>query len=64
MILLATNISNREFDKAKAAGFADTKIMKPLRASMVGACLQQVERDARWFQFSAEYPMWEEDGGG
>ncbi|EEF34850.1 histidine kinase 4 isoform X2 [Ricinus communis] len=42
MILLATNISSDEFNKAKAAGFADTVIMKPLRASMVGACLQQV----------------------
>ncbi|XP_027099472.1 histidine kinase 4 [Coffea arabica] len=42
MILLATNISNGEFDKAKAAGFADTVIVKPLRASMVVACLQQV----------------------
>ncbi|XP_034684111.1 histidine kinase 4 isoform X1 [Vitis riparia] len=42
MILLATNISSAEFDKAKAAGFADTVIMKPLRASMVAACLQQV----------------------
>ncbi|XP_047152341.1 histidine kinase 4-like [Vigna umbellata] len=42
MILLATNISNIEFDKAKAMGFTDTVIMKPLRASMVAACLQQV----------------------
>lgn len=42
MVLLATNISSAEFDKAKAAGFADTVIMKPLRASMVAACLQQV----------------------
>ncbi|XP_061364772.1 histidine kinase 4-like [Gastrolobium bilobum] len=43
MILLATNnISNTEFDKAKATGFSDTMIMKPLRASMVAACLQQV----------------------
>lgn len=42
MILLATNNSNAEFEKAKAAGFADTVIMKPLRASMVAACLQQV----------------------
>lgn len=42
MILLATNISNAEFEKAKAAGFSDTVIMKPLRASMVAACLQQV----------------------
>ncbi|KAL4575634.1 hypothetical protein LXL04_022485 [Taraxacum kok-saghyz] len=42
MILLATNITGTEFDKAKSAGFSDTLIMKPLRASMVGACLQQV----------------------
>ncbi|KAJ0677948.1 putative histidine kinase, Protein-serine/threonine phosphatase [Helianthus annuus] len=42
MILLATNITGDEFDKAKAAGFSDTLIMKPLRASMVAACLQQV----------------------
>ncbi|WOH13265.1 hypothetical protein DCAR_0832774 [Daucus carota subsp. sativus] len=42
MILLATNITSSESDKAKAAGFADTVIMKPLRASMVAACLQQV----------------------
>ncbi|KAI3719870.1 hypothetical protein L6452_20775 [Arctium lappa] len=42
MILLATNITSPEFDKAKAAGFSDTMIMKPLRASMVAACLQQV----------------------
>ncbi|KAK1390132.1 Histidine kinase [Heracleum sosnowskyi] len=42
MILLATNITSAEFEKAKAAGFADTVIMKPLRASMVAACLQQV----------------------
>lgn len=42
LILLATNISDDEFDKAKAAGFSDTVIMKPLRASMIAACLQQV----------------------
>ncbi|XP_042501248.1 histidine kinase 4-like [Macadamia integrifolia] len=42
MMLLATSISAAEFDKAKAAGFADTVIMKPLRASMIAACLQQV----------------------
>ncbi|XP_012072361.1 histidine kinase 4 isoform X2 [Jatropha curcas] len=41
-ILLATNITSEEFNKAKAAGFADTVIMKPLRASMIAACLQQV----------------------
>lgn len=42
MILLATNITTSESDKAKTAGFSDTVIMKPLRASMVAACLQQV----------------------
>ncbi|XP_020220590.1 histidine kinase 4 [Cajanus cajan] len=42
MILLATKIDNAEYDKVKAAGFSDTVIMKPLRASMVAACLQQV----------------------
>lgn len=42
MVLLAVDISSVEFEKAKAAGFADTIIMKPLRASMVGACLHQV----------------------
>ncbi|CAH9092286.1 unnamed protein product [Cuscuta europaea] len=41
VILLAVDISGYEFEKAKAAGFADTIIMKPLRASMVGACLHQ-----------------------
>lgn len=42
LILLATNITTAELDKAKAVGFSDTVIMKPLRASMVAACLQQV----------------------
>ncbi|KAH1097896.1 hypothetical protein J1N35_014817 [Gossypium stocksii] len=42
VILLATNITNVELEKAKAAGFADTVIMKPMRASMAAACLQQV----------------------
>ncbi|GLT30008.1 hypothetical protein SLA2020_048340 [Shorea laevis] len=42
LILLATNYTNAEFDKARSAGFADTVIMKPLRATMVAACLQQV----------------------
>ncbi|KAK3008847.1 hypothetical protein RJ639_014898 [Escallonia herrerae] len=41
-VLLATNITSVEFDRAKAAGFTDTVIMKPLRASRVAACLQQV----------------------
>ena len=42
IILLATNITNAELEKAKATGFADTTIMKPIRASMVAAYLQQV----------------------
>lgn len=42
LFLLATSITNSEFDKAKQAGLADNFIMKPLRASMVAACLQQV----------------------
>ncbi|KAK8655677.1 hypothetical protein V6N13_108249 [Hibiscus sabdariffa] len=42
LILLATNITNVELEKAKVAGFADTVIMKPMRATMVAACLQQV----------------------
>ncbi|KAE8648099.1 hypothetical protein Csa_004721 [Cucumis sativus] len=42
LILLATCMSTVEFDKAKEMGFSDTLIMKPLRASMIGACLQQV----------------------
>ncbi|KAH0694942.1 hypothetical protein KY285_022039 [Solanum tuberosum] len=41
MILLATNITNTaEHEKAKAVGFS--VIMKPLRASMLAACLQQL----------------------
>lgn len=35
-------MSTVEIDKAKEMGFSDTVIMKPLRASMIGACLQQV----------------------
>ncbi|KAL1568666.1 Histidine kinase 4 [Salvia divinorum] len=42
MVLLATNITVAECEKAKAAGFEDTVLMKPLRASMVAVCLQQV----------------------
>ncbi|XP_047976665.1 histidine kinase 4-like isoform X1 [Salvia hispanica] len=42
MVLLATNITAAECEKVKVAGFEDTVIMKPLRASMVAACLQQV----------------------
>ncbi|KAI4373194.1 hypothetical protein MLD38_011347 [Melastoma candidum] len=41
IILLATKISAPEIKKAANAGFADTRIMKPIRASMLAACLQQ-----------------------
>ncbi|XP_009600233.1 histidine kinase 4 [Nicotiana tomentosiformis] len=40
MILLATNITNIEDEKAKAVGFV--VIVKPLRASMMAACLKQL----------------------
>ncbi|GAA0147489.1 histidine kinase receptor of two-component system [Lithospermum erythrorhizon] len=42
LILLATDVSTGEFERARAGGFSDTVIKKPLRASMVAACLQQV----------------------
>ena len=41
MILLATAITPRETEKAKAMGFVETVIMKPLRPSLMAACLQQ-----------------------
>eukprot|EP01018_Ginkgo_biloba_P002960 Gb_12720 [translate_table: standard] len=41
MILLATSIQSAETEKVQTAGYVDTVIMKPLRASMVAACLQQ-----------------------
>lgn len=56
MILLATNISNDEFDKAKSACFSDTVMMKPLRTSMVGACLQQVLGTGKKRQPGKEMP--------
>ncbi|KAH9307823.1 hypothetical protein KI387_035734 [Taxus chinensis] len=40
MILLATSINFSESEKAKAAGFMETVIVKPLRASVMAACLQ------------------------
>ncbi|CAI9096820.1 OLC1v1033041C1 [Oldenlandia corymbosa var. corymbosa] len=42
LILLATNITSSEVEKAKKVGFVDTVIVKPLRASLLVACLQQV----------------------
>ncbi|KAK6146668.1 hypothetical protein DH2020_020537 [Rehmannia glutinosa] len=56
MILLATNITIAESDKAKAAGFADTVIMKPLRSSMVAACLKQVLGIGRKIQHGRNVP--------
>lgn len=41
MILLATSINSVDSEKAKATGFVETVIMKPLRASLIAACLQQ-----------------------
>lgn len=41
MILLATSITTAETEKAKAMGFVETVIMKPLRPSLMAACLQQ-----------------------
>lgn len=41
MILLATSINSVDSEKAKAIGFVETVIMKPLRASLIAACLQQ-----------------------
>lgn len=42
MILLATSVTAPESEKAKVMGYVDTVIYKPLRASMIAACLQQV----------------------
>ena len=41
MILLATSINSVDSEKAKAIGFVEIVIMKPLRASLIAACLQQ-----------------------
>lgn len=42
LILMATSMTNAECETAKSMGYVDTIIMKPLRASMIAACLQQV----------------------
>ncbi|XP_077216080.1 histidine kinase 3-like isoform X2 [Tasmannia lanceolata] len=41
MFLLATSISSTELDTFKSVGFVDNVIMKPLRLSMMAACLQR-----------------------
>ncbi|XP_058081823.1 histidine kinase 3 isoform X2 [Magnolia sinica] len=41
MFLLATSISSPELDELRLAGYIDNVIKKPLRLSMMSACLQQ-----------------------
>ncbi|KAH9315451.1 hypothetical protein KI387_024078, partial [Taxus chinensis] len=41
MILLATTNNISESEKGKATGFLETVVVKPLRASVMAACLQQ-----------------------
>ncbi|KAL5722016.1 histidine kinase [Ranunculus cassubicifolius] len=55
LILLATSITSTESLKAKGAGFSDT-IVKPLRASMVAATLQQVLGIANRRRQGKEFP--------
>lgn len=42
MILMATHMASSDLEKAKSMGFVDTVIMKPLRARMIAACLEQI----------------------
>ncbi|KAI5077604.1 hypothetical protein GOP47_0007428 [Adiantum capillus-veneris] len=42
MILMATHMAASDLEKAKLMGFVDTIIMKPLRARMIAACLEQI----------------------
>ncbi|MCO5556700.1 hypothetical protein L7F22_010251 [Adiantum nelumboides] len=42
LMLMASSMTSTECETAKLMGFVDTIIMKPLRASMIAACLQQV----------------------
>jgi histidine kinase 2/3/4 (cytokinin receptor) len=42
MVLVATSMNDVELGMVKASGFVDTVIRKPLRASLVGACLKQI----------------------
>ncbi|XP_020525803.1 probable histidine kinase 5 isoform X2 [Amborella trichopoda] len=41
MFLLANSMTNPELEQAKSVGYVDTVIMKPLRVSMIAACLQE-----------------------
>lgn len=42
MVLVATSMNDVELEMVKASGFVDTVIRKPLRASLVAACLKQI----------------------
>ncbi|KAH7294850.1 hypothetical protein KP509_27G021700 [Ceratopteris richardii] len=42
MILMATHMTPADLEKAKIMGFEDTIVMKPLRARMIAACLEQI----------------------
>jgi histidine kinase 2/3/4 (cytokinin receptor) len=42
MVLVATSMNDLELGMVKTSGFVDTVIRKPLRASLVAACLQQI----------------------
>ncbi|KAH7285202.1 hypothetical protein KP509_33G017600 [Ceratopteris richardii] len=42
MILMATHMAPADLEHAKVVGFVDTIIMKPLRARMIAACLEQI----------------------
>lgn len=42
MVLVATSMTDVELGMVKASGFVDTVIRKPLRASLVAACLKQI----------------------
>ncbi|XP_073390792.1 probable histidine kinase 6 [Physcomitrium patens] len=42
MVLVATSMNGLELEMVKASGFVDTVIRKPLRASLVAACLKQI----------------------
>jgi len=41
MMLVATSMTANEHNLARENGFTDTAVIKPLRASMLAACLQQ-----------------------
>ncbi|KAG0586800.1 hypothetical protein KC19_2G118400 [Ceratodon purpureus] len=42
MVLVATSMTDMELEMVKLCGFVDTVIYKPLRASLVAACLKQI----------------------